>query len=165
MNKKMAVMKKFKVLFVCTGNICRSPSADGVMRQMLVDAGFEHAVEVDSAGTQSYHIGEAPDARSQKHAKKRGYDLSFLRARAIENRDFAKFDLILAMDNSHLRALEVLCPPEFSPRVKLFLSFLPSAAENEVADPYYGGTAGFETVLDQCEAGCTALLNHIKTVI
>jgi protein-tyrosine phosphatase len=158
-------MKKFKVVFVCTGNICRSPSADGVMRQMLADAGLEHAIEVDSAGTQSYHIGEAPDARSQKHAKKRGYDLSFLRARAVKQSDFSEFDLILAMDNSHLRALQALCPPEFMHRVKLFLSFLPDAAENEVADPYYGGTAGFEAVLDQCEAGCIALLNYIKTVV
>lgn len=158
-------MKRFKVVFVCTGNICRSPTADGVMRQMLADAGLEHAVEVDSAGTQSYHIGEAPDHRSQKHAKKRGYDLSFLRARAVKPSDFSEFDLILAMDKGHLRALQALCPPEFMPRVKLFLSFLSDATETEVEDPYYGGAAGFETVLDQCEVGCTALLNHIKTAI
>ncbi|MCX7208101.1 MAG: low molecular weight phosphotyrosine protein phosphatase [Proteobacteria bacterium] len=158
-------MKKFKVVFVCTGNICRSPSADGVMRQMLADAGLEHAVEVDSAGTQSYHIGEAPDKRSQSHAKKRGYDLSFLRARVVKQSDFSEFDLILAMDNGHLKALQSLCPPEYMPRVKLFLSVLPEGAETEVSDPYYGGAAGFERVLDQCEAGCTALLNHIKTVI
>jgi protein-tyrosine phosphatase len=158
-------MKKFKVVFVCTGNICRSPTADGVMRKMVANAGLEHAVEVDSAGTQSYHIGEAPDKRSQSHAKKRGYDLSFLRARVVKQSDFSEFDLILAMDNSHLRALRALCPPEFMPRVKLFLSFLSDATENEVADPYYGGAAGFEAVLDQCEAGCTALLNRIKTAI
>ncbi|WP_240928980.1 low molecular weight protein-tyrosine-phosphatase [Iodobacter violaceini] len=159
------MMKKFKVLFVCTGNICRSPSADGVMRRMLADERLEHAVEADSAGTQSYHIGEAPDGRAQKHAKKRGYDLSFLRARVVNQSDFAEFDLILAMDKGHLRALQSLCPPELMSRVKLFLSVLPEGAETEVSDPYYGGAAGFETVLDQCEAGCAALLKQIKTQI
>ncbi|AZN36328.1 low molecular weight protein-tyrosine-phosphatase [Iodobacter ciconiae] len=158
-------MKKFKVLFVCTGNICRSPSADGVMRRMLADAGLEHVIGVDSAGTQRYHVGDAPDARSQKHAGKRGYDLSFLRARAVELSDFAEFDLIFAMDKGHLRALQSLCPSEFSHKVKLFLSILPDSGETEVADPYYGGAAGFETVLDQCEAGCAALLKQIKALV
>ncbi|MFC7422196.1 low molecular weight protein-tyrosine-phosphatase [Iodobacter arcticus] len=158
-------MKKLKVLFVCTGNICRSPTADGVMRQKVEVAGLSHAIEVDSAGTQDYHIGEPPDRRSQSYAKKRGFDLSFLRARSVQQSDFAEFDLILAMDNGHLRDLQRQCPPEYQSRVKLFLSFAPVPTQNEVLDPYYGGPAGFETVLDQCEAGCAALLGHIKTAV
>ncbi|WP_293931716.1 low molecular weight protein-tyrosine-phosphatase [Iodobacter sp.] len=158
-------MKKVKVIFVCTGNICRSPTADGVMRQWVKDAGLSHAIEVDSAGTQNYHIGEPPDRRAQSHAQKRGFDLSFLRARSVQQSDFAEFDWILAMDNGHLKDLQRQCPPEYQSRVKLFLSFAPVPTQSEVLDPYYGGAAGFEAVLDQVEAGCAALLNHIKTVI
>ena len=158
-------MSKFKVLFICTGNICRSPSAAGVMRQLVERAGLAHAIEVDSAGTQDYHAGEAPDKRAQSHAKKRGYDLSFLRARKVVSADFAGFDLILAMDRSHLQALQQQCPQKYAARVKLFLAFTSMPANSEVEDPYYGGAAGFETVLDQVENGCEMLLNHIKTLI
>lgn len=155
-------MKKFSVLFVCTGNICRSPTADGVMRALVAAAGLQADIEVDSAGTQGYHVGEAPDHRSQQHAARRGYDLSDLIARAIAPDDFQHFDLILAMDRSHLALLERQCPPEHKHKVHLLLEYASRARTMEVSDPYYGGDAGFELVLDQVEDGCAGLLEHIQ---
>jgi protein-tyrosine phosphatase len=143
-----------KVLFVCTGNICRSPTAEGVLRQMAKGAGV--AMHVESRGTHDYHVGEPPDERSQHHAKGRGYDLSMQRAKQVARRDFEEFDLILAMDRGHLRLLERLCPGEHRAKLRLFL---PNA---DVPDPYYGGAAGFEHVLDLVETACRGLLEEVR---
>lgn len=147
-----------KVLMVCTGNICRSPTADGVLRHLVAELSLNGRIEVDSAGTQSYHVGEAPDRRSQKHALRRGYDLSTLRARQVHANDFAEFDLILAMDKSHLSYLKQHCPVEHQAKIQLFLAFSIKFNEQEVPDPYYGGEQGFEHVLDLIEDACQGVL-------
>ncbi len=139
-----------KVLVVCTGNICRSPTAEGVLRHLAHESGV--SLHVDSAGTHGYHVGEPPDERAQRHAARRGYDLSALRARRIERADFEAFDLILAMDRGHLRILERLCPPGHRGKLRLFLE------DREVPDPYYEGPEGFERVLDLVESGARGLL-------
>jgi len=143
-----------KVLFVCTGNICRSPTAEGVMRKMVADTGLD--VHVESAGTHDYHVGNAPDKRAQKHASSRGYDLSAQRARQFERQDFAAFDLIVAMDRGHLRALERMAAPEERRKLRLLVP------GRDVPDPYYGGAGGFEEVLDLVEAACRSLLLEIR---
>ncbi|WP_432720177.1 low molecular weight phosphotyrosine protein phosphatase [Jeongeupia wiesaeckerbachi] len=153
---------RFSVLMVCTGNICRSPTADGVLRKMVAEAGLDGVVIVDSAGTQSYHVGEAPDHRAQAHAKRRGYDLSPLRARQVAVADYTGFDLILAMDASHLRQLERQAPSQHQSKLKLFLEFATGTREREVPDPYYGGDDGFEHVLDLVEDGCAGVLAHVR---
>jgi protein-tyrosine phosphatase len=143
-----------KVLFVCTGNICRSPTAEGVLRRL---AELEKRdVHVESRGTHDYHVGEPPDERAQHHAKRRGYDLSAQRAKHFSKRDFEEFDLVLAMDRGHLRILQRLCPPQHAGKVRLFLR------EADVPDPYYGGPEGFEEVLDLVEAACRSLLAEIR---
>ena len=147
-----------KILMVCTGNICRSPTADGVLRHMLAEYRLNDRIEVDSAGTQSYHVGEAPDRRSQKHALQRGYDLSNLRARQVIAADYAEYDLILAMDRSHLSYLKQYCPIEYQAKLKLFLSFASQTTEQDVPDPYYGGDQGFEYVLDLIEDACQGVV-------
>ncbi len=147
-------MKITKILFVCTGNICRSPTAEGVMRTLLDDAGMGAQVELDSAGTHGYHIGAPPDPRTQKAALKRGYDLSALRARMVVPEDFARFDLVLAMDAGHLHLLRRACPPEHRAKISLFM-------EGEVPDPYYGGAEDFEKVLELCETGARAWIARI----
>lgn len=154
-------MKHFNVLMICTGNICRSPTADGLLRKLVRDAGWQEQVQVDSAGTDDYHVGEAPDRRAQTHARKRDIDLSGLRARQVHAHDFEHFDLLLAMDKSHLRRLEQQCPAAYRHKVKLFLDFAPGQSEREVPDPYYGGAEGFEQVLDLVEAGCDGVMQHI----
>ena len=143
-----------KVLFVCTGNICRSPTAEGVFREMARREGLR--VHVESAGTHDYHVGEPPDERAQRHAKRRGYDLSAQRARRVATGDFAAFDLIVAMDRGHLRLLQSACPPQHRGKLRLFL------ADRDVPDPYYGGADGFEQVLDLVEAACRDLLAEIS---
>ena len=143
---------KRSVLFVCTGNICRSPSAEGILKKIAREQGVD--LRVESRGTHDYHVGEPPDDRSQQHARKRGYDLSAQRAKQVSKRDFEEFDLIVAMDRGHLAILRRLCPPAQLGKVKLF--------ENEVPDPYYGGPDGFERVLDLLEAGCRSLLGEIE---
>ncbi|XZG71244.1 low molecular weight protein-tyrosine-phosphatase [Chitinibacteraceae bacterium HSL-7] len=150
------------VLMVCTGNICRSPTADGVLRQMIKGAGLADAVSVDSAGTHDYHVGEAPDRRSQTHARSRGYDLSGLRARQVESADFARFDLILAMDKGHYAQLVRLSPPQYRERVRMFCDYARQHGDTEVPDPYYGGADGFEHVLDLVEDGCRGILAEIQ---
>lgn len=145
-----------KVLFVCTGNICRSPTAEGVLRAL---AGKENLkIHVESRGTHDYHVGEPPDERAQRHAKRRGYDLSAQRARHVARPDFEDFDLIVAMDRGHLRMLERLCPAQHRKKLRLFL------AGADVPDPYYGGPEGFERVLDMIEEACRGLLDEIKTL-
>ncbi len=143
-----------KVLFVCTGNICRSPTAEGVLRHLAKDAGIE--VHVESAGTHDYHVGDPPDARAQRHAKGRGYDLSAQRARQVRRRDFEEFDLIIAMDRGHLEILRDNCPPQHHHKVRMLV------AGHDVPDPYYGGAEGFEDVLDMVEAACLGLLSEIR---
>lgn len=153
-----------KVLFVCLGNICRSPSADGILRKKLIEQGLADKVTVDSSGTGDWHIGKEPDKRSQKAAAERGYDLSMLRARQVTATDFNEFDYVLAMDNSNIENMQ-----EFKPagavrtEPELFLQrFGGNPAYSEVPDPYYGGEQGFEVVLDLLEAACDNLVQDIK---
>jgi protein-tyrosine phosphatase len=151
-----------KVLFVCMGNICRSPTAHGVFEHMLNEQGLVAAIEVDSCGTHAYHIDEAPDRRSQQVAEQRGIGLGHLRARRVEMSDFEYFDYILAMDRDNLSILESLCPSQHADKLSLFLDFAPSRSESEVPDPYYGGPKGFDIVLDMVEAASEGLLDDIR---
>lgn len=151
-----------KILFVCLGNICRSPSAEAVFRAIAAREAPELTFEIDSAGTAGYHIGDAPDARSQEAARRRGYDMSALRARIVESGDFERFDLILAMDSNNLEILRKRAPAALRERVKLFLEFAPDCGLDEVPDPYYGGPSGFEQVLDLVEEASRGLLVHLK---
>lgn len=150
------------VLFVCMGNICRSPSAEGVFLALLKKHGLSEHVEVDSAGTHGYHIGDQADSRSMAHALKRGIDLSPHRARQVAPQDFAHYDFILAMDGDNLARLHEHCPAEHREKVKLFLEYAPQASESEVPDPYYGGVAGFEQVLDLVELASEGLITEIR---
>nr|WP_176426094.1 low molecular weight protein-tyrosine-phosphatase [Chromobacterium sp. ASV5] len=156
MNAMQAVRS---ILFVCHGNICRSPTAEGVMRAKLRAAGLEGKVRVDSAGTHGYHVGEAPDERSAAAAARRGYDLSALRARQVHAADFSSFDLILAADHDNLAVLRQRCPEALRSRLHLMLELV--APGCDVPDPYYGGSRGFEHVLDMLESGCDAWLARI----
>lgn len=151
-----------RVLLVCMGNICRSPTAEGVLRAHVEQAGLADAVEIDSAGTHAYHVGEPPDPRSQKAAAKRGYELAHLRARRVTAADFLRFDLILAMDRENLDMLRDACPAEERHRVKLMLEFARNAKHDEVPDPYYGGPDGFERVLDLIEDAAVGLVEELK---
>lgn len=151
-----------RVLFVCMGNICRSPTAEGVFRHLVGQEGLAERIIIDSAGTHDYHIGNPPDARAQAAAGRRGYDLSRLRARHVTPEDFATFDYVLAMDNANLRLLQQQCPEDYRSRLRLFLEFAGEGAPLEVPDPYYGGAQGFESVLDLVETAAQGLLRHIK---
>ncbi len=152
-----------RVLFVCMGNICRSPVAEGVFRRMLESAGLSDKVYVDSAGTHSYHIGAPPDSRSQATARLRGVELRGLRARQVVVNDFAEFEHVLAMDRDNLEHLLALCPDAaLRARVQLFMDFAPDLPEREVPDPYYGGAGGFERVMDLVEEAAQGLLVHIR---
>ncbi len=152
-----------RTLFVCTGNICRSPTAEGVFAAMVAEAGLHTDIATDSAGIESYHIGDKPDPRSIKAAKSRGYDLEPLRARQIQPSDFQNFDLILAMDSGHLARLHRHAPPSEQHKIRLFLEFSAKYPNQSVPDPYYGDWDGFLSVLDRIEDGCAGLLAHIKT--
>jgi protein-tyrosine phosphatase len=154
--------RKFSVLMVCMGNICRSPTAEGVFRHRVREAGLQEQVRIDSAGTHDYHVGSPPDERSRHHAGLRGYDLSGLRARQVHPLDFERFDLILAMDRENLALLEDDCPQEHRGKLRLLMEFAPEGLAEVVADPYYGGTRGFETVLDHIESACDGLLRHVR---
>lgn len=147
-----------KVLFVCLGNICRSPTAEGAFRDLLRKTAPGLAIEIDSAGTAGYHIGAAPDPRSQSAALRRGIDISDLRARQISRNDFTTFDLILAMDHDNLRDLEAKCPRHARAKLRLFLDYAPQTGRTEIPDPYYGGEADFELVLDLCAAAARGLI-------
>lgn len=148
------------VLFVCLGNICRSPTAHGVFESLVKAKGLAEQIHIDSCGTGGWHIGESPDKRATAHARKRGYDLSHLRARQVQSNDFYEFDYILAMDEANLRELDLLCPKDAKVIPQLFLSF-GDYSETEVPDPYYGGERGFEHVLDLVESACEGLLEDI----
>jgi len=147
--------EKRSVLFVCTGNICRSPTAEAVLRKLASSENID--LRVESAGTHDYHVGEPPDERAQHHARNRGYDLSAQRARHVRPRDFEEFDLIVAMDRGHLRLLAQRCPLQHRGKLRLLI------AEADVPDPYYGGPEGFEQVLDLVEAACGGLLTELRS--
>jgi protein-tyrosine phosphatase len=147
-------MKERRILFVCTGNICRSPTAEGVLRHLARAQSID--LHVESAGIGDWHIGQPPDQRSLHHARSRGYDLSAQRARQVRPRDFEEFDMILAMDRGHLRALQQMAPPRHHAKIRLF------AADRDVPDPYYGGADGFEQVLDLVEAQCRRLIEELR---
>lgn len=155
-------MPVVKVLFVCMGNICRSPTAEGVFRQAVRDAGMEDRFLIDSAGTHDYHVGAPPDARAGRAAAGRGYDLSALRGRQVSRRDFNEFDYILAMDAENLANLRRICPPEQAHKLALFLEHSENFSEREVPDPYYGGAQGFERVLDMVEDASRGLLRKLE---
>jgi len=155
-------MEKIRVLFVCMGNICRSPTAHGVFRALVHANKLESAIEIDSAGTHAYHTGEPPDRRAQQAASLRGIDLSDLRARAVCNKDFNKYDYILAMDEANYMALQTSCPEDIQHKIRLFLSFAPQLNRREVPDPYYGGQKGFENVFDMIEQASQGLLDDIQ---
>jgi protein-tyrosine phosphatase len=151
-----------RILFVCMGNICRSPTAEGVVRVHLERAGLAADVELDSAGTHGYHIGKAPDDRARKAAAMRGYDLSALRARRVSDLDFIRYDRILAMDRDNLDELRQVCPAEYHHKLGLFLEYSRNFREREVPDPYYGGEEGFEHVLDLVEDAATGLIDSLS---
>lgn len=155
-------MKKTSILFCCMGNICRSPTAEGVFRALLEQHQLHDQLVVDSAGTHAYHVGEPPDTRAQAAALRRGIDLSRQRARRVASQDFDDFDYILAMDRDNHAILLASCPAEHQHKVHLLLDFAPHLAESEVPDPYYGGANGFDVVLDLIEAAATGLLQEIR---
>ena len=152
-----------KVLFVCLGNICRSPTAEGVFRTIVEDAGLSDVISVDSAGTSGWHIGDPPDSRGQQAAAGRGYDLSAQRARQVAANDFDTFDYIIGMDSRNLADLSSMAPPASRVKVSMFLQFAPETGQREVPDPYYGGDDGFDAVLDLVEAASRGLLDDIRT--
>ncbi len=150
------------VLFVCTANICRSPTVEGVFRAAAKQRGCGESLIIDSAGTHVHHLGEPPDRRAVMSASMRGYDIAALSARAVTVEDFSRFNWILAMDRANLTALEGLRPPDCAGHLGLFLDLVPSLGVREVPDPYYGGSEGFERVLDLAEAGSGALLELLR---
>lgn len=156
------LMSRVKILFVCMGNICRSPTAEGVFRHKVKQAGLEDLIHIDSAGTHAYHVGESPDNRAQGAARSRGVDLSTQRARKVNRNDFDEFDFVIAMDNSNYYDLESISEPHHQEKLYLFLDFARNASVSEVPDPYYGGNQGFENVLDLVEDASDGLIDHLK---
>jgi len=152
------------VLFVCMGNICRSPTAEGVFRHKVKQANLEEKIAIDSAGTHAYHVGNSPDPRAQEAARKRDIDLSEQRARRVSVEDFTKFDYVIAMDESNRDDLLAICPSGYEDRIYLFLDFA-ECEETEVPDPYYGQGRGFEIVLNLVEQAAAGLLDHIRKEI
>jgi protein-tyrosine phosphatase len=155
-------MHSVKVLFVCMGNICRSPTAEGVFRHIVQQNGLGSLIHTDSAGTHAYHVGNPPDQRAQQTARGRGIDLSDLRARKVEGRDFENFDYVLAMDKDNHYMLSEICPIGYEDRLFMFMDFAPNLPHQEVPDPYYGGQRGFEDVFDMVEEASRGLLGHIQ---
>ena len=155
-------MAPIRVLFVCMGNICRSPTAEGVFRHKVTARKLAHLIEADSAGTHAYHLGHSPDRRAQAHALQRGYDLGTLRARQVVEGDFTRFDYVLAMDWDNHALLESQCAPHARNKIRLLMQFARKFPDQQVVpDPYYGGAAGFEAVLDYIEDACDGLIDVI----
>ncbi|MDP1551169.1 MAG: low molecular weight protein-tyrosine-phosphatase [Nitrosomonas sp.] len=155
--------RTIKVLFVCMGNICRSPTADAVFRHLVKEAGVDHLIHVDSAGTHAYHIGNPPDHRAQNTALQRGYKMHDLRARAVQPNDFEEFDYILAMDKENLSLLQQRSPQQHINKIQLFMQYSTQVNPDvEVPDPYFGGNQGFELVLDMVEEASQGLLAHLR---
>ncbi len=153
-----------RVLMVCMGNICRSPTAHGVLQKKVLLAHAQQALEVDSAGTHDYHIGNPPDARAQQHALRRGYDLSTQRARQLLREDFERFDLILSMDAANETLARRLAPAQPRAQLMRLTEFCTRHRTSEVPDPYYGGERGFEEVLDLVEDACQGLLTALRLI-
>ncbi|RKZ95705.1 MAG: low molecular weight phosphotyrosine protein phosphatase [Gammaproteobacteria bacterium] len=154
-------MSQIKVLFVCMGNICRSPTAEGVFNKVIADLGAADRFLVDSAGTHAYHVGEDPDSRAQQTARSRGVNLSKIRARKVAPSDFEHFDYILAMDSDNYHILIAASPDEYHHKIKLFLEYAPDRSENDVPDPYYGGQHGFSHVFDLVEDASHGLYHSV----
>ncbi|MGB0906966.1 MAG: low molecular weight protein-tyrosine-phosphatase [Maricaulaceae bacterium] len=154
-------MERISVLFVCLGNICRSPTAEAVFRKRAVQAGLD--VHIESAGTSAWHEGEKPDARSQETGVKRGYSFNGQESRKVHKNDFVLFDHIIAMDRKNLDGLKDICPPALQHKVQLFMDFAPHASVREVPDPYYGGADGFDNVLDLIEQASDGLIERLNT--
>ena len=150
------------VLFVCLGNICRSPTAEGVFSALVNNEGLHQQIQIDSAGTSAHHLNAPPDRRAQLAAKERGYDLSDQRARKVKGSDFRKFNYIIVMDRQNYSDLSAMAPPETRARIRLFLTFAPKLGSTEVPDPYYGGFNGFDQVLDLIELASRGLLDDIR---
>jgi len=150
------------VLFVCMGNICRSPTAQGVFEKLVLSHGLAEKIRIDSAGTHAYHVGEQPDARASEAALRRGIDLSTQRARRVTAGDFIIFDYVLAMDQSNYEVLAEICSADDLPKLHLFMKFSAENHTMEVPDPYYGGASGFERVLDLIESASEGLLAEIR---
>lgn len=159
----MTEPRQFSILFCCMGNICRSPTAEGVLRQVLSTRAGHLQITLDSAGTHDYHVGDAPDARAIEAARRRGIDLSALRARQVLQQDFARFDLVLAMDEQNLQHLRRLAPMHLQERIKLVMEYAPELGVRDVPDPYYGSSRGFEEVLDLLQAASDGLLADLLT--
>jgi protein-tyrosine phosphatase len=153
---------KHSVIFVCAGNICRSPTAEGIFRKFVADAGMADRFEIDSAGTNGYHVGDGPDPRAQRAAVRRGYDLSGLRARKFERSDFRRFDIVLAADLENRDFLSRLAQPSNAYRLRMMMDFAKLHDEREVPDPYYGGDRGFEQVIDMLEDAARGLLEALR---
>jgi protein-tyrosine phosphatase len=154
--------EKIKVLFVCMGNICRSPTAEGVFTKLVRDNKLDALFAIDSAGTHAYHVGNEPDLRAQSAARDRGIDLSKLRARQVVHGDFEDFDYVLAMDDENYSILINACPEQHKPKIKYFLEYAPHLNERQVPDPYYGGSYGFEKVLDMVEEASAGFLKALR---
>ena len=161
----MPVPAKFAVLFVCTGNICRSPTAEGVFSKVVREAGLAARVEIDSAATHDYHPRAAPDPRTVQHGKLHGYDLSALRQRVLVAADFERFDLVLVMDRANWTSAAPLCPAQFTSRLRYLLDFAPETGRQEVPDPYHGEAPDFELVIDLVEAAARGLLLEAKRLL
>jgi protein-tyrosine phosphatase len=153
-----------RILMLCMGNICRSPTAEGVLREIARVEAPDLALEIDSAGTHDYHVGEPPDRRAIAAARRRGIDLSTLRARRLERADFERFDLLLAMDERNVADALAIAPRAGRERLRLLLDFAPETGVREVPDPYYGGTKDFERVLDLVEVAARGVLAHLRTM-
>lgn len=156
-------MSKVNVLFVCMGNICRSPLAHGLFEHRVEEAGLGKAISIDSAGTHAYHVGNSPDPRSQQTAMRHGIDLSAQRARQVKESDFEQFDYVIAMDRDNHAILSAQCSDEHRYKLRLFLEFAPQLSETEVPDPYYGGDSGFEHVYQLIDAAADGLMADIES--
>ena len=156
-------MTKVRVLMVCMGNICRSPMAEGILRRAVKEAGLEQQIEIDSAGTHAYHVGSSPDPRAQKAVSRRGADISGLRGRKVEERDFEAFDYLLVMDGDNYSKLTERAPAHHRDKIRRLLSFSRKYPNLDVVDPYYGGPQGFEENLDMIEDAVQGLIRAIST--